>query len=244
VGNQAVIFDLYGTLVDNFNKQEYEHNLRKMAKIMRISEEGLIQHWTRIYEQRVLGFYRSPEECIEIICKYLEATPTTSQIEEASRIRRNFVYQSLTPRPDTIYTINRLKSLGLKIGLLSDCSTEIPELWPRTEFYNLFDTTTFSCNEAAKKPMPKIYILTADRLQVAVENCTFVGDGGSLELTGAARIGMQPIRIRTAQELNGAAIQVDPDPWVGTTISKLSELIPLFDQKKPAWASRFSFCFE
>ena len=73
--------------------------------------------------------------------------------------------------------------------------------------------------------MPQIYFNTAVRLNVDVTECLFVGDGGSLELSGAQRVGMQPIRIQTENEISGRAIQLDPDPCVGTTISRLSEII-------------------
>jgi len=239
---KAVIFDLFGTLIDNFDKVGYRDNLQQMARIMQVDEKKFIELWQGIYEQRVLGFYRSPEESIEIICKRLKVNPTPNQVKEASRIRWEFVKQALVPRPGTINTLKRLKESGLKIALLSDCSTEIPEIWPDTAFRDLFDTTTFSCNEAAKKPMPKIYILTADRLQEDVEECMFVGDGGSLELTGAARIGMLPIRIRTQQESTGTAWQIDPDPWIGTTISTVKELIPILKHQQNVAKEHFLNC--
>lgn len=227
MGIKAVIFDLFGTLIDNFVRVEYRENLREMARIMNIAPEDFIQAWKDIYPERVLGYCRSPRGCITKICAHLQVNPTTERVEQASQLRIEYVRKALVPRPDTLPTIEKLRTLGLKIGLLSDCSSEIPEIWPETDLAPLFDTTTFSCNEAGRKPMPKLYFDTAARLSVDVADCFFVGDGGSLELTGAQRVGMHPIRIQTIHEISGKAIQLDPDPWVGTTISRLSELIQI-----------------
>lgn len=228
MGTKAVIFDLFGTLVNNFSRTKYVENLNQMAQIMELDPVKFREQWIAIYDQRVMGFCRSPEECIDLICRFLKFAPTPEQISRASKIRLEFVKRVLVPREDTIRTLKELKSYGLNIGLLSDCSTEVPFLWPETEFAQLFDTTIFSCNESAKKPMPKIYISAAERLHTEVTDCVFVGDGGSLELTGAQRIGMQPIRISAPQDAHPDAMQMEPDPWIGTTIHSLSELLPLF----------------
>lgn len=225
MGIKAVVFDLFGTLIDNFVREEYQENLHQMAQLMEISPEAFSTGWKEIYRDRLLGFCRSPRGCVERICRNLNVSPPVDAVTRACQLRFDYVRQSLVPRPDTLPTLKALREMGMKIGLLSDCSSEIPEIWPETALAPFFDTTTFSCNEAAKKPMPQIYFNTAVRLNVDVTECLFVGDGGSLELSGAQRVGMQPIRIQTENEISGRAIQLDPDPWVGTTISRLSEII-------------------
>jgi putative hydrolase of the HAD superfamily len=227
LGIKAVIFDLFGTLIDNFIRIEYQENLHQMARLLQLEPEAFDQAWKDIYQERLLGYCRSPRGCVAKICRQFNVSPPAEAVEQACQLRVDYVRKSVVPRPDTLATLTELRKMGLKIGLLSDCSSEIPEIWPETSLAPFFDTTTFSCNEAAKKPMPKLYFDTAARLNVDVTDCLFVGDGGSLELTGAQRVGMQPIRIQTENERSGRAIQLDPDPWVGTTIFQLRELIPL-----------------
>ncbi|MBN1350002.1 HAD hydrolase-like protein [candidate division KSB1 bacterium] len=225
---KAMIFDLYGTLVDNFSREAYRENLAQMARLLQIPSEGFQKRWREIYVQRVLGFCKSPEDCIASACNAYNVKPGIDQIKQAEMLRWEFVRNSLKPREDTLSTLAALKASGLKIALLSDCSTEIPRLWEESAFAGVFDATTFSCTEFVKKPEPKIYFLTAEKLGVDPGECIFVGDGGSFELTGAARVGMHPIRIRDPRETEDS-VRIDEDPWNGTTISTLSEILQHFD---------------
>lgn len=222
---KAVIFDLFGTLIDTFSNAGYRENLEQMAKILGADVEKYTRRWNDIYEQRVLGYCHCPDECNEQICRFLKIKPDPEQFAQANKLRINFVRDTIVPRPGVIRTLNQIKAQGYKIGLLSDCTSEIPDVWRETEFESVFDTTTFSSNEAAKKPMPRIYILTAERLDVDVTDCLYVGDGGSLELTGAERIGMHPIRIRPDDE--GDVFRPEADPWEGTTIREIPELLQI-----------------
>jgi len=229
VSIRAMIFDLYGTLVDNFSKSAYENNLTRMAEVLGIPPNEFRKRWRDIYLQRVLGFCQSPEDCIVSTCKYFGVSVETSQIEQAGQLRWDFVRASLQPRKDAIATLQTIKSTALKIALLSDCSTEIPRLWNETAFAGIFDVTTFSCIEFVKKPEPKIYFRTAENLGVEPNECIYVGDGGSFELTGAQRVGMHPIRIRAPYESEDS-MRVDEDPWTGTTISYLRELVKYINE--------------
>ena len=226
---KAVIFDLFGTLIENFSRSAYHQNLAKMAQVLNLDSQKFIEKWSQIYPQRVLGFCHSPDGCIDYITSELGQIVQPAQKLAASQLRYDFVKQRLNPSLETIDALKELKNRGLKIGLLSDCSTEIPELWLKTTLVSLFDTTTFSCVENIRKPMPQIYMFTAERLGVEPMDCIFVGDGGSLELTGAARIGMHPIRIQIKHSTSDA-ICIDPDPWVGTTIHSPKKVLQIINQ--------------
>lgn len=226
---KAVIFDLFGTLVENFSRSAYDRNLNEMAQVLNLEPGRFIERWSHIYPQRVLGFCHSPDGCINYIADELGQIIQPAQKLAACQLRYDFVKKSLNPSSGTIEALQTLNNRGLKLGLLSDCSSEIPELWPETPFVSLFDTTTFSCVETVRKPMPQIYMLTAQKLGVEPMECIFVGDGGSLELTGADRIGMHPIRIQIKHSTSDAFC-IDPDPWIGTTIRSPKEVIQIIEQ--------------
>lgn len=221
---QAIIFDLFGTLIDNFSQKGYDDNLAEIAGLCEFNAGAFIKIWKSLYNQRVTGKLSSPDGCIEIIGQQLRQQPSDIAIETATLLRDQFVKKAITPRPDTLKTLNEIKKRGYKLALLSDCSSEIPIVWPTTEFSNIFDVTTFSCNEGLKKPMPEIYQRTAVRLNIPTEACIFVGDGGSQELNGALAVGMRPIQIVDAGDVG---MQVEPDEWDGEKITQLSELLDL-----------------
>ncbi|MCI0512314.1 HAD family hydrolase [candidate division KSB1 bacterium] len=226
---QAVIFDLFGTLINSFSKAGYHENLVQMARILQLDPPAFCARWYELYEERVLGIYQSPTGVIEKICEQLRHIPPPTKIGPASQLRYNFVREALVPRPDTVPTLHYLRRRGLKLALLSDCSSEIPELWPETAFATIFDVTVFSGVVRLKKPMPEIYALTTLQLGVQAMDCIFVGDGGSNELTGAAQAGMHPVRIRVPQAATSDALQIEPDPWPGLVIPALHQVIPFVE---------------
>ena len=69
-----------------------------------------------------------------------------------------YIRQALRPRPDADTTLRQLKEQSYQIGLLSNCSIEIPILWPETAFADLFESHVFSSRERLKKPDPRIFI--------------------------------------------------------------------------------------
>lgn len=84
----------------------------------------------------------------------------------------------------------------MKIGLISDCSCEIPLHWGSTPFAPLIDCPIFSCSVGLKKPDPQIYSLACEHLAIQPHECLYVGDGSSREFTGAAQSGMYPVCVQ------------------------------------------------
>ncbi len=58
------------------------------------------------------------------------------------------------------------------------------------------------------------------------EECLYIGDGSSHELTGAKRVGMHPVLIQVPYE-DETAYKVDPEEWKGTRIGALREILEL-----------------
>jgi putative hydrolase of the HAD superfamily len=59
---------------------------------------------------------------------------------------------------------------------------------------------------------------------VKPQDCLYVGDGSSHELTGARKVGMHPVQIHVPDEI---IYFLDEDDWDGTPISSLSEVLDL-----------------
>jgi putative hydrolase of the HAD superfamily len=185
---KAVVLDLFGTLVDDFSIREHEHLLSKMAHVLSAPRDAFVQMWVETFPQRATGLFPTMEANIKHVCQVLGCHVTEAQVKKASAIRLKFVRQRLTPRPGVLGILAQLRFKMYKIGMITDCSAELPELWPTTPLATLVDVAVFSCLEGIKKPDPKIYIVACRRLRVAPRNCLYIGDGGSHELTGAAAI--------------------------------------------------------
>ena len=217
----AVIFDLFGTIVGGFAASSAGYQ-EQFTTALGVPHEPFTQLWRRITDKRTMGDFQSVEASIEHVCHIIGATVTAEQMLKAVEIRLQLTRQSLTPATDAISTIAQLRSSGYRIGLLSNCSVEIPIVWPDSDFAPLFDATVFSSRERIKKPAPEIYHLACERLGVAPEECLYVADGENFELTAAAQIGMHPVLIKTSQSLS--EVRREAREWQGAAISTLSEL--------------------
>jgi putative hydrolase of the HAD superfamily len=126
------------------------------------------------------------------------------------------------PRADAVDVLTTLRANGFRVGLLSDCSAELPELWPDLPLGGLVDEPVFSALVGERKPHPKMYTTVCQRLGVPPGECLYVGDGGSNELTGATAFGMRAVLIADAGWATGH--RFDSDDWHGETITELTEV--------------------
>lgn len=222
----AVIFDLYGTLVDETTGSVaalggYNRTTGEVAKLVGAPPDPFVQLWNSTLGQRMTGAHATFEAYVAALCAELGVTPNSSGMAEAEQLRTEFFRARLVPRPDCLDTLAALRAMGHRVGLLTDCSWETPTVWPDTPLAPHFDTATFSCQTGTQKPDPRIYHLTCERLGVAPERCLYVGDGNSSELPGAERVGMTALRIHVPYEtLPDAA-----NPWQGPQVSTLAEVL-------------------
>jgi len=224
---EAVIFDLFGTLVDEYPYEDYQSVLGQMASVLKVPFDDFKRLWYETAYERNIGIMRFIEDNIEYICKQLGVQADDVKIKLATKIRYDFVADTMKPRQDAIDVLSQLRSRGLKIGLISNCSPETPVIWEDTPFPPLFDAVMFSSSVGVKKPDSHIYHLALDKLAVKPEDCLYIGDGDSQELTGAASVGMHPVMIRVAYEDETQPRLTSREEWAGPVISSLKEVLNL-----------------
>jgi len=230
---KAVIFDLFGTLVENFSAREYANLHVRLAETLGVPADAFARIWKATSDERFKGDLNTTEDYLMYVCGKLGADVADAQIKRAADIRFDYTARQMTPRPGAVETLSALKSRGYKLGLISDCSSEAPKVWPDTPFAALIDVAIFSCVVGLKKPNPRIYRLAAERLGVKPEECLYVGDGDSQELTGAAQVGMNPVLIRVPDNALGSpdetldAYRLNAQEWSGPTVMSLTEVLAL-----------------
>ena len=225
----AVVFDLFGTLVHNFSYQAYNDSLSQMASALLLSSDDFRQVWFATSKERNSGIAQSCEGDIRNVCRALGMLPEDSQVQLAVQRRLDYIRSVMTPQPDAIEVLVRLKEEGFGIGLLSNCTHEIPTVWSETPFAPLIDVAIFSCSVGMMKPNPRIYELTAERLEVRPEECLFIGDGGSQELSGALSVGMLPVLTRPDADSMEPHLR-NREQWDGLTISSLMDILAVLKE--------------
>jgi putative hydrolase of the HAD superfamily len=220
-------FDLFGTLVDDFVSSTRPMNV-ELLTALDLPRDPFTQHWRMTSDMRTIGEFQTVEASIEHVCTSIGVSISTEQMTKAVAIRLKYIRQALEPRADALPTLRQLKDDGYKIGLLSNCSIEIPILWTETPFADLFDSAVFSSRERIKKPEPRIYQLACERLGAVPETCVYVADGENFELAAAAQVGLRPVLIRReAQGNRRGELLREADEWREDSISNLAEILAI-----------------
>jgi len=222
---EAVVFDLFGTLVPGFSEERFNSSLAAMAAALGVDAEEFIRQWSfETWEDRATGRLETIEANVRQICEALGAMPSEDQVKEGVRIRVAFAREILKPRGDAMSTLKEIKGAGREIGLISDCSAEVPTLWPETGLEPLIDVAIFSCVAGMKKPDPRIYHLACEGLGVSPQRCLYVGDGFSQELAGASQVGMTAVLIAPPGEEWADPSENERAAWRGPVVETLSEV--------------------
>jgi|LGVF01.2.fsa_nt_gb putative hydrolase of the HAD superfamily len=189
----TIIFDLYGTLVD-FTDEDYINQINEMSFELGIDKELFTHNWNNeTHNQRLLGDYATIADNLTDICLKLNVEPNDTNIIKAANISLKYTMKSLNNlKPNVVETLEELRNKNFKIGLLSDCSTNVAQLWSSSTLAKYFDHVIFSCDVNMRKPNRKIYHLICNELNVKPDTCYYMGDWDQ-ELIGAHNLGMIPI---------------------------------------------------
>jgi putative hydrolase of the HAD superfamily len=214
---RAVVFDLFGTLIDDSPPADYGRFLAETAAALETDPRRFEELW----ESHDVARYTGPiEACFESICGELGV----ADYGPALTLRLERLRGLLVPRPDAVSTLRELRNRGLRLGMISNASSELSGLWVDSAFEPLFDAVLFSADERMMKPDRRLYTRMAELLGVVPGECLFVGDGAYRELQGAAGAGMAAVLIRAPHdewEHEGTI------GWDGPRISALSEVLAL-----------------
>ena len=222
---KAIIFDLFGTLVDSYSVQGYNRLITDMASALKLPSEGFSKLWRDTAYERATGIFKTTEESIRYICNKLIISVNDENIRKCEQIRLENTRKALNPKNGAVDILKSLKGLGYKIGLITNCSTEVPLFWKNIELSHFFNVTIFSASVGMKKPDPQIYLLACEQLGVEPNECLYIGDGDSNELSGASQLGMYAVMIRDPNELDPyRLVEVD---WGGRKIKNFIEIMDL-----------------
>ena len=192
---KAVIFDLYETLITQFDPN-WEPPKMSEAERLGIEEESFRRHWDPLSVGWRKGRPDRYEEVLLAVCEASGRTPDQRAITALARER----HDSRPPpfeniEPAIMELVDGLRSRGLKLGVVTNSTSGDIEPWPRCRLAPHFDALVSSCNVGILKPDRRIYECCLKALGVTGAETVFVGDAGNEamnELEGAMRVGMTP----------------------------------------------------
>ena len=205
---KVCIFDLDGTLTDTVESLTYSVNAT-------LSELGLSQ----ITEEQCKAFVGSGAR--KLIERSLKAAgdPELLHVEKAMEVygrvfKENCTYH-VAPYEGIVEMLDTLKTLGVRLAVLSNK----PHLQTKDVVATFFGADIFTCVQGQqegipRKPDPAAVFMIAKELNVATEECLYIGDSDVDMQTGNAAgvttIGVTwGFRSREVLKENGAAYIVD-----------------------------------
>ena len=188
---QAVIFDMYETLVTQFCSPLYYGT--QIAEDLGLRPEEFLPGWRATELDRATGKLTFEDTMERLMKSHGIYTPEAHRRVVDKRIAiQSDCFTHL--HPGILPMLSGLKERGIRIGLITNCFSEEAKLIRESKLYPCFDAHCLSWEEGVRKPDPAIYRTCLRRLGIAPENCLYVGDGGSQELEAARALGMQAVQ--------------------------------------------------
>lgn len=239
---EAVLFD-YGHTLIYFDEQPharligaYEQINRLLARTLKRdvpAADVLIENISKAVDAEIQRDYQAgrPEE-LEIAAIYdaalrrigLELEPDV--IEEIMALEQRGWLNSVHVGPDVVPTLEALRELYLRLGLVSNAAYRPRLMVEQLEALGLrkyFDAVTFSSEVGMRKPHHSIYANALKKLGVDAHHVLFVGDRLREDVEGPQQLGMRAVLIREWRD--------EADPGAADfVIHRLSELVPIARQ--------------
>ncbi len=221
---RAVLFDFFGTLTRAVHPAQRDWAQRQAACVLGCRPARYLSVMDSSFYQRAAGQFGSVEETLRWTAKQAGANPCRSQIAAAAWVRRRMTRTNARLRRDALLVLARLRADGARIAVVTDCTAELAECWADLPVARYVDVPVFSVALGVCKPDPYMYNTACDALGVPPEDCLYVGDGGSAELSGARRLGIPAVRISAPDHRQHLVYNPEPD-WDGPVIGSLTELL-------------------
>jgi putative hydrolase of the HAD superfamily len=228
---KAVLFDLGNTLVKTWNSEvTYQSVLASLGVDRSIEElEKAIAKTEKEFKD---SNYRSRygkvthteywERWDAQVLTYLGISGEENLAEQVKA--RWYDHADCVTYPDTIVTLNRLKQMGLKLGLISTAYEEdIDAILERAGIAKgLFDIVVGVNTIKKEKPHPEVFRHALSRLNVEPDETLFVGDHVDIDYKGARAVGIHALLIEREHRSTEEASDLE-------RIISLQEIFKLID---------------
>lgn len=191
----GLVFDMGDVL---FDATDWRRRLLQVLQRMGLHAgyRSLFELWDRDYLDAV---HRGERDYAEAFVAFLRhAGLTNGQVDEVVAVSQQIKRQceaEVRPFPGVRETLERLRSRGLRMAVLSDSESPATAIAARLQKLGLgdfFATVVSSVDLRRTKPHPLGYLTAVERLGLRPDQAAFVGHDAD-ELIGARRCGLRTI---------------------------------------------------
>lgn len=202
----TVLFDMGGTLEDIYvDDASKEASAREVLRILRekgidiqmdvpTAVQKLADGWDRyaayrgptnreLKPEEIWGNYVLPGFGLDF--------DTVKPFAEELAHMWEITYYHRSLRPGVVEMLEGLKSLGMKLGVISNTASLYQVFWILKEYgiRDYFQDVTLSSVTGYRKPDPNIFLVSLNQVQSDPSTCAYVGDTFSRDVIGPQRVG-------------------------------------------------------
>ena len=197
---KTVFFDLFETLITEKTRSAYRSRTPNYVRL-RTTPERLSRWWVDFGDRAMTGGFPDFTAMFSHVREEVGSPATDREISELARdYERRKQHVLSTVDPGVFEMLNKVRTLGLSIGVISNAMPEEALAWKCCPLRTHVDDVIFSCDAGVMKPDRMIYELACKRMSVQPIDAYFVGDGKFDELRGAASVGMKAIQAAWYQQ--------------------------------------------
>ena len=219
---RAVLFDMGGTVVRNEEPARVFMRIFETSGVRARYEDVAKAHAAcqrELDTAEMAGLGR--EYWVRWNLKMLRRLGLKGDVESLARkIDADWLkYAEIEPYPDALDTLQKLRALGVKTGIITNGFRQDYEtVLAKTGLKDLFDIAVGSDDCHATKPDRRIFTYALEKLNVRPEEVIFIGDSRKYDYEGAKQAGLMPLLINRSGSHNAES----------ATITDLSEILGYF----------------
>lgn len=186
---KACLIDVWDTIL----KPDFEDRLAALTAYAGVDPATFLAEWLTSRTDRDRGklsvassFARTLRAC--------GIDPTPELVSDLLRKDAEFAREHVRPFDDTVPFLTELRSRGVLIALVSNCSDTTRPLLDYLGVIPLADSVILSCEVGSAKPFPEIYLSALEDLGVAATDAVMIDDQPSF-CAGAEAVGVRAIQI-------------------------------------------------
>lgn len=185
---RAIIFDLYGTLLE-FDQRAF---LRDLLETFDKTRKQIVRE---VLQQLLVRKYSLEAEALVDWCRVVGIdSPDAAQLALCDQILQKHI-GGIRPLCSARTILAFLKRRGWKMGLLSNAAQPFTPPLKAHGMDSFFDCISFSCETGLVKPNPACYLDICRKLGVLPEDCLFIGDSYKNDYLTPISLGMQALCI-------------------------------------------------
>jgi putative hydrolase of the HAD superfamily len=186
---RACLIDVYDTVLES----HFGRRVESLVAPLGIGVGDWLREWEKTREDRDRGRLTTAD-AMRLILPVFGVEPDPALVDDLLRRDKEYASANTMLFDDTIPFLTWLRSQGVLIALVSNCSdTTRPQL-ERLGLIPLVDSVILSCEIGSMKPYPEMYVTPLEELGVAAVDAVFIDDQPRF-CAGAEAVGVRPIQI-------------------------------------------------